>query len=163
MKNEVLIVLGSPNSPDGELSEISKSRLELCANVYSKGTLVLCTGGWGEHFNMAKEAHAFYAKDYLIKKGIQKGDFLDFALSENTVDDAVKIREIVANLEQPRLTIITSDYHLERVQLIFGEILHGYDIEFTGAQSNLERDHLQNLDKHEKEAIKTIVENGLYY
>lgn len=163
MKNEVLIVLGSPNSPAGELSEISKSRLDFCANIYSEGMLVLCTGGWGEHFNTAKEAHAFYAKKYLIKKGIQKDDFLDFALSENTVDDAVKIKEIVAKLEQPRLTVITSDYHLERVQLIFGEILHGYNIKYMGAPGNIENHLLQHLINHEKEAIQSIVKNGLYY
>ncbi len=48
MKKEVLIVLGSPNSSLGVLSDISKSRLEYCKTIFNKGKLVLCTGGFGE-------------------------------------------------------------------------------------------------------------------
>ena len=49
MEKEVLVVLGSPNSPSGELSDISKSRLDCCRKMFSKGQLILCTGGWGPH------------------------------------------------------------------------------------------------------------------
>tara|TARA_R110002126_G_scaffold181672_2_gene330481 strand:+ start:1569 stop:1733 length:165 start_codon:yes stop_codon:yes gene_type:complete len=51
MKKEVLVVLGSPNSPTGALSDISKSRLNFCLENYSEDQKVLCTGGWGDHFN----------------------------------------------------------------------------------------------------------------
>ena len=163
MNKEVLIILGSPNSPSGELSAISKSRLDYCARLHSRGKLILCTGGWGQQFNTSSEAHAIYAKRYLVKKGVLAGDFLDFALSENTVDDAIKIKKIVSKLENPSLTIITSDYHLERVQLIFHEILKDFNLNFFGVQSNLEDDQLQRLIAHEKVAIALIAKNGLYY
>ena len=163
MKKEILIVLGSPNSLSGELSNISKSRLDYCANLYSPGMLILCTGGWGEHFNTTNEAHAVYAKRHLIEKGVLECDFLDFALSENTVDDAIKIKKIISKLEDLNLTIITSDYHLERVQLIFHEILKGFNFSCIGVQSNIEKDQLQQLVTHENGAIKVILKNGLYY
>jgi len=163
MKKEILVVLGSPNSPSGELSAISKSRLDYCANLYSTGKLILCTGGWGEHFNTSREAHAFYAKRYLIEKGVPERDFLDFALSENTVDDAVKIKKIITKSENARLSIISSEYHLERVQLIFREILKGFDFRCIGVPDTLEKDQLQHLAAHEKAAIKLILKNGLYY
>lgn len=104
---EVLILLVSANSSSGELSDISKSRLHYCLSCYEKGKLVLCTGGWGAHFNTAPKSHAMYAKD-----------FLDFALSSNTVEDAVKVKAVLVNFKGHKLKIITSDYHLERVQLI---------------------------------------------
>lgn len=163
MQREILIVLGSPNAPSGALSGISKSRLDYCLGRYRKGKLVLCTGGWGAHFNTAPNAHASYAKAYLVGNGIDESDFLDFALSENTVDDAVKIKPILSDFSHARLTIITSDYHLDRVRLIFDEILEGYPMEFIGVKSNLPEKEFDALVQHEKYAINSILKNGLYY
>ncbi|HXJ98673.1 MAG TPA: YdcF family protein [Gelidibacter sp.] len=163
MKKEVLIVLGSLNSPEGELSNISKSRLNHCAKIYQKGNLVLCTGGWGDHFNTSPTAHAFYAKQYLLTKGVLEDAFLDFALSAHTVDDAVKIKPIIAKLENLKLTVITSNYHLNRVKLIFNEILAGYSMKFVGVDSNLPQEEFENAVQHETKAIEAILKNGLYY
>jgi uncharacterized SAM-binding protein YcdF (DUF218 family) len=160
---EVLIVLGSPNSSSGELSDISKSRLHYCLSCYEKGKLVLCTGGWGAHFNTAPKSHAMYAKDFLTQKGIREEDFLDFALSSNTVEDAVKVKGILEKLRNNTVKVITSDYHLERVQLIFNEILTGYTMAFIGVESNIDETEYQNLVHHEKNAINSINKNGLYY
>lgn len=163
MKKDVLIVLGSLNSPSGELSDISKSRLDYCANIYQQGNLILCTGGWGDHFNTSPTAHAFYAKQYLITKGIMEDAFLDYALSAHTVDDAVKIKPIIAKLENIKLTVITSNYHLSRVKLIFNEIIAGYSMEFVGVDSNLPLEEYENAVLHETKAIDAILKNGLYY
>lgn len=163
MKKDVLIVLGSPNSPSGELSAISINRLNYCANMYQPETLVLCTGGWGDHFNTSANSHASYAKKYLIEKSVLESDFLDFALSEHTVDDAVKVKPILSKLETRKLTIITSDYHLNRVKLIFNEILEGFDMGFIGVKSSMPQDEFEAAVKHENKAIASILENGLYY
>jgi len=163
MKKEVLIILGSPNSPSGALSEISISRLNDCVNRYQKGNFILCTGGWGVHFNISKSSHAALAKKYLIEKGILKEDFLDFALSGNTVDDAVKIKPIISKLEKTKLTIITSDYHLNRVKIIFNKILENYTMDFIGVESNLDQEAYNALMQHEKNAINAIEQNGLYF
>lgn len=163
MKKEVLIVLGAPNSPTGKLSKISKSRLDCCANLFSPGKLVLCTGGWGEHFNTSKQAHALYAKRYLLKKGISESSFLGNALSKNSVDDAVKIKPIISGLGNVHLTVITSDYHLDRVKLIFEEVLKGFEIDYIGAPNGLNDKDLKPLIDHEQKAISLINKNGLYY
>ena len=163
MKKEVLVVLGASNSPAGELCEVSKSRLDFCFDNYKTGKLVLCTGGWGAHFNTSKEAHAVYAKKYLLEKGIEGQDFLELALSKNTVDDAVQIKSIVSTSDAQKLIIITSDYHLERVKLIFSKILNEYNMEFKGAASSLEKKDAERLISHEQNAIETIKKNGLYF
>ena len=77
--------------------------------------------------------------------------------------DAVKIKKIISKLESPKLTIITSDYHQERVQLIFNEILEGFHVSCTGVPSQLDKVQLQRLIKHERKAINLIIKNGLYY
>jgi len=163
MLKEVLIVLGAPNSPTGKLSKISKSRLDCCAKLFSPGKLVLCTGGWGRHFNISKEAHAIYAKRYLLKKGLTEDSFLDNALSENTVDDAVKVASIISGLGELSLTVITSDYHLDRVKIIFEEVLKGLKIEYIGTPSPLTDKELMPLIEHERKAIAAINKKGLYY
>jgi uncharacterized SAM-binding protein YcdF (DUF218 family) len=160
---EILIVLGAPNTPTGALSEISISRLNYCVKLYVPGTRILCTGGWGKHFNTSNEPHALHAKRYLITKGLLEKDFLVFALSENTVDDAVKIKEIVPESGHPQLTVITSDYHMERVQLIFSQILNDFKITYLGAKTELSKEELQPLIDHERAAIKSIIEKGLYW
>ena len=162
--SEVLVVLGSPNSPEGQLSEIAKSRLDCVADLYDENKRILCTGGWGAHFNIAPQAHAIYAKEYLLKKGIPEHGFLEVALSSNTVEDAVKSKEILSRLEHPRISVITSDFHLERVRLIFSEILKGFETQFIGVKSDfLSSEILHTLTAHEQAAIQSISRNGLYY
>lgn len=163
MAERVLIVLGAPNSPDGVLSEMAKGRLDLCLKIYTENDLVLCTGGWGKHFNISKKPHAFYAKEYLVKNGVSPQCFLDFALSANTVEDAVKVKEIISKFTEPHLVVVTSDFHLERAKLIFDEILKGYTIRFMGASVELPEEQRKKTIAHEKKAIKSIIKNGLYY
>ena len=163
MKKEVLVVLGAPNSPSGELSDISKSRLDCCRKMFAKGQLILCTGGWGPHFNISDKPHAFYGKEYLMGNGLSEEDFLEIALSENTVDDAVKVKAIFSNPKNVKLTVITSDYHLERVKIIFNEILTNYEMTFVGVESNMAAEKLRKLKEHENNAINAIKQNGLYY
>lgn len=162
MKKEVLIVLGAPNSPSGELSDISKSRLDCCFRQYSKGKLVLCTGGWGIHFNTSEDAHAAHAKKYLIGKGVLEHDFLPFALSSNTVEDAVKVKKIISELVDIHLKVITSSYHMKRVKLIFQDVLKKYSIYYKVAECDLDKNLLQQLIDHEQKAIRAIIENGVY-
>lgn len=163
MNNRILIVLGSPNSPGGVLSNIAKSRLDLCLKTYTEDAFILCTGGWGEHFNISKKPHAFYAKEYLLKRGVLAHSFLEPALSANTVEDAVKVKEIISKYEDPQLVVITSDFHLARAKLIFYEILIEYQISFLGANVELPEEELKVLTEHEEKAIKSITKNGLYY
>ena len=163
MMVEILVVLGSPNSSKGKLSIMSKERLDFCLERFNNNMMILCTGGWGSHFNTTKEPHAYYTKNYLIKKGIPEDRFLENALSGNTVEDAVKTKEIISSLKNIQLSIITSEYHLERVKLIFKTILKNYEMHFFGVETNFEKEKLNILIKHEKKAIEGILKNGLYY
>lgn len=160
---DILVVLGAPNTPTGALSEISISRLNYCTKLYVPGKRILCTGGWGKHFNISKEPHALHAKRYLVNKGVPESAFLDFALSENTVDDALKIKKVLSKSDHFDLIVITSDYHMERVKLIFSQILKAYEITYQGPKTGLSKEDLQPFIDHEHTAIKSIIENGLYY
>ncbi len=162
-KIEILIVLGSPNSSQGKLSSISIDRLNYCLQHFDKEKLILCTGGFGAHFNTTSTPHATYAKTYLSSNGIAENYFLDTVFSSNTVEDAAKSKIIISKIPNIKLTIISSDYHIKRVEYIFNKVLKEYPKNYIGVESNLEAKELDILNQHEEKALESIIRNGLYY
>jgi uncharacterized SAM-binding protein YcdF (DUF218 family) len=163
MKN-IIIILGSPNSPKGWLSKIAIGRAKKCLEIFdSAKDMILCTGGFGVHFNTSEKPHAEYLKRYLIKNGISEECFLPFANSCNTVEDATKAKEILLEYGVRKVTIITTHYHLKRVQLIFDEILSEFEITYLDVPNNMSVKSLLKFEKHEAKAVEGILRDGLYY
>ena len=159
----ILIVLGAENSDEGKLGAIAQSRLDKCVKVYKPGDSIIYTGGWGAHFNATDLAHAVYAQKYLKDKGDPESCFLPVALSAHTVDDAVKVKEILNDLLPASIVLISTDVHLKRVQFIFDEILKGTKITYDGVKAPISNDELVRRVAHEKKALKGMMEKGLYY
>jgi len=163
MKN-VIIILGSLNSSKGRLSKIAIGRAKKCLEIFNPAEdMILCTGGFGLHFNISEKPHADYLKRYLVKNGISKNYILSFANSSNTVEDATKAKEILLKNEAKKVAIITTDFHLKRVQLIFDEILIGIEKIYFGVPNNMSEKSVLKFEKHEVKALEGILRNGLYY
>ncbi|MBC7410196.1 MAG: YdcF family protein [Arcicella sp.] len=163
MKN-IIIILGSPNSSKGRLSKIAIGRAKKCLEIFNPAKdMILCTGGFGLHFNISKQPHADHLKRYLINNGILENCILPFANSSNTVEDATKAKEILLIYEAKEATIITTIYHLKRVQLIFDEILAGIEKKYFGVPNNMSEKSILKFEKHEINAIEGILRDGLYY
>lgn len=161
MKN-IVIVLGSSNSDQGKLGQIALDRLNFCLKIFEPETdLILCTGSYGKHFNNTNKPHASYAIRYLMDCGTKESSFTEIALSSNTVEDAVKVKEIIP--KDSFVKIITSDYHLERVKIIFNIILASTKKEFFGVKHRLSSIEDTKLLEHEKKALAAIKKNGLFY
>ena len=161
---EVIVVLGSPNFPDGTLGPIALDRLQGCLSIYDPTQhKILCTGGFGDHFNTSPVAHANYLKDFLIQKGVPSAAFLPLALSSNTVEDAVMSKSILEEVEYKDLIIITSEYHVARVKFIFTEILKDFNLNFNAVTHHSIDDVLEPLIQHEKVVMDQLISNGLYY
>ena len=161
---EVIVVLGSPNFPDGTLGPIALDRLYGCLSVFdSKKYKILCTGGFGAHFNTSPIAHANYLKNFLIEKGVPSTAFLPLALSSNTVEDATMSKSVLTNVAYKDLFIITSEYHVTRVKFIFTEILKDFNLNFKAVAHHSIDDVLEPLIRHEKLAMDQLNSNGLYY
>ena len=161
---EVIVVLGSPNFPDGTLGPIALDRLQGCLSIFNpQKHKILCTGGFGTHFNTSPIAHANYLKDFLIQKGVPSTAFLPLALSSNTVEDAVMSKSILIKTEFKDLVIMTSEYHVARVKFIFTEILKDFNLNFNAVTHHSIDDVLEPLIQHEKVAMDLLNSNGLYY
>jgi uncharacterized SAM-binding protein YcdF (DUF218 family) len=163
MKN-VIILLGSPNSSKGWLSKIAIGRAKKCLEIFNPDTdIILCTGGFGVHFNTSDKPHTAYLKRYLMRQGIAENAFLPFANSSNTVQDATKSKEILIEFGATKAMIITTEYHLKRVQLIFDEILSDIEKTYVGVPNNMTLKSLQKFEQHEEKAVAGILRDGLYY
>lgn len=160
--NGLIIVLGSPNSENGELYSVARERCRLALAEYAShpGWKLLLTGGYGDHFNTTHLPHAQYLKRYLVGRGIPEADIVEFAESSNTIQDASLSKPIVREYGAKRIVVITSDYHQDRARYVFEKEFAGTNvrIEFSIAQTDeavCELD-LEALKRHEREALERL-------
>ena len=154
----IIVVLGSPNSEDGELYSIAKERCELALAEYARRSdwKILLTGGYGAHFNTTDQSHAAYLRHYLVKRGVPSQAIVDFAESTNTLQDASLSKPIVLKYRVSEIVVVTSDYHIDRARYVFEREFADTEvhIEFSASQTEEEvcEFDLKAQKKHEQEA-----------
>jgi uncharacterized SAM-binding protein YcdF (DUF218 family) len=157
--NTLILTLCAPNDDDGNLSQIAMDRLNCVLSIYRQkpGVLIICTGGIGSHFNNTALPHAVYAQNYLLKHGVQKENLGQIIASTNTFEDLSFAKPVVEKIAPDHVVIVTSDFHMERVQLIHKKIDFYEARSFTSAASTVSSSELEKLMLHEKEAIKRLM------
>ena len=160
----MIVILGSPNSADGELYSIAKARCELALGEYAKRPdwKILLTGGYGPHFNTTGQPHAAYLKDYLVKRGVPGQAIVEFAESVNTLEDASLSKPIILKYRASEILVVTSDYHIDRARYVFEREFADTEvhIEFSVSETDegtCEFD-LESQKKHEQEALVKLRE-----
>ena len=116
----------------------------------------MCTGGFGDHFNTTDKPHHYYSMKYLVEKGIPEAAFLDAPLSSNTIEDFQLIKDLVITENPDVLTVITSDFHMKRAQILCNRIINYAKVIFIPAPSSLSKEELVPLIEHETSAIKRL-------
>ncbi|CAM3955211.1 MULTISPECIES: YdcF family protein [Pseudoalteromonas] len=154
--SSVIILLGAPNNSDGSLTAIAKSRCDKAYQVflqqpYSK---LLCTGGFGAHFNTTNTAHGDLTKAYLIKLGVPENAFLPVALSRFTFEDATLAEPILASAEAKKAILVSSEFHIARVYYVFSHVLPHIEFSCEAAITPLPEAELEQLVAHEKHAME---------
>jgi len=153
-------LLGSPNDNQGNLLSLAHERVLHAISEYKKtGFKILPTGGFGEHFNTSDKPHAYYLKQNLISLGIPEIDILEFALSANTFEDAKLSKQIIDRTDTKNIHVVSSDFHLERVRIIFEKEFIDYHLSFSGSTTHLAFEDLEKLKNHEKKAINYLLKN----
>ena len=171
----ILVVLGSPNDRVGRLSPIAISRAEAALAWYEqmrhRSTVgIILTGGFGAHFNQAPRPHAFYLREFMIRRGLPPGVFMPFVESANTVEDAYLSLCLLSRLRREdslfvsRMVIVTSDYHLERARFVFQTLFAAEScevaFEFIGAPTDKESIGFDELVRHEETALAALQNQG---
>ncbi|MDU1892548.1 MAG: YdcF family protein [Dysgonomonas sp.] len=159
---KIVLILGAPNDDQGVLSNIALDRLNCAYEFYkcNDNVKLLCTGGFGKHFNTTDKPHVSYAMSFLINKGIPEDSLLEPVLSSNTVDDFRLAKERILSYYPSILIIITSDFHIERVRILQKVIINFPDVIFISAKSTLPEEELYFLIKHEEKAIRELKANN---
>lgn len=161
-----VVILGSPNDSAGNLSEMGQGRVSLgfetYRNLVGQGYRLLLTGGYGEHFNTTQQPNASYAQRLLLDLGVPAEHIVEFAESCNTVDDALKSRSIVDKYGAEYLLVVSSDFHLGRVQFVFEQVFPDKRVEFLGAPYLESRtpEERERLLAHEARELKSLRERG---
>ncbi len=117
----IIIILGSPNSKEGDLFSVAKQRCEqgMQEVLRRPGWKILLTGGFGKHFNESDKPHAYYLERYLIEQGLASEAILDSVMSTNTLEDASLTRPVIVQHDVAEILVVTSDYHYDRAQYVF--------------------------------------------
>jgi uncharacterized SAM-binding protein YcdF (DUF218 family) len=159
----IIIILGSPNDEQGNLSDTAIGRLNKALQEYRRhpGYKILCTGGFGEHFNTTDKPHACYAINYLLQQGLLETDILEIVESQNTLEDALISKPIVEKHGVKFLVIVSSDFHMKRVKCIFGQVFTGYDLTFSSAKTDFTKELYEILTKHEEKELIKLKKSGL--
>jgi uncharacterized SAM-binding protein YcdF (DUF218 family) len=163
---KLILVLGSPNDRQGNLSQMAQSRLEVCIKLYQEeAAKIVLTGGFGKHFNTSPHPHAFYLRQYLLRAGIPENDIAGLVESSHSVEDATLSKWIIDELKPEWIIVVTSDYHVMRAGIIFRAVYAPFDrFEIAGASSNLvDREVLQALKEHETVAVEDLTVNGVRF
>lgn len=155
----LIVVLGGSNDAEGRLSPMSIGRLELAQERFAlhraEGWKLLLTGGFGPHFNETATPHAEYAQAWLGQRGRSATDFVAWALSGNTLEDALKARLIVDRVGASQLEIVTSDFHVPRAEWVFRATFPDHRLAFFGAPylPSLPADERERRLAHETAAL----------
>lgn len=158
----LLIVLGSTLTEKGDLSAIAKSRLDKCLEICkaSDDMLVLLTGGFGGHFNKTGRMYALYAYEYLVSSGLNPLNISALVPSTDTVEDATMSFRIVEHLNPKQITVITSDFHIERVKYIFKRVFINRKINYLSVPFHADIKTLFDLNSIEQRELKLLSETG---
>jgi uncharacterized SAM-binding protein YcdF (DUF218 family) len=159
------------NDKTGNLSDMALERCNKALEVFQehKDSWFITTGGTGEAFNVNPRSHAYFLKQYLVKNGVPEGRFLPFAESQNTIQDAKLSKTILKSRPVVSITVVSSDFHIDRVRYLFEKIYHGEvsNLSFVPAPAypNPAQYDLEALIKHEKRAMAHLKKYGIdgYY
>lgn len=162
----LIVVLGSPNTEDGELYSAAKGRCAVALDEYRQraGWKLLLTGGFGDHFNTSKQPHAAHVKRYLVECGVPPDAIVEFAESRNTLEDASLAKPIVLRHAVSEIVVITSDFHLDRAKYIFEREFAGTGVRITFSVSETDAETYEfDLDaqrQHERESLARLRKSG---
>ncbi len=164
-QTSLLVILGSPNDANGKLLPFALSR---CCTAFFKyqelidaGHIcrVICTGGFGEHFNTTNYSHSSYLKEHLIRMGISATCFLSDVESRFTFEDACMCNEHFKSYPTANVIVVSSDFHMERVRFVFNGLYPHRKFEYLASESDITLEQREALISHEQSVMKREASN----
>lgn len=144
----LLVILGHTNSSDGKISETGLKRCEAAVEYARRNEVshILCTGAFDDSFNVSAKPHGEWMLDQvkrLMKQGVGVSKFAVFAGCTPTAfteEDLFAARRVCQDLECDLITLVTSQFHAERVQEIAKLVFRDIEVEYCFAPDGADID-----------------------
>ncbi len=124
-KFDVIVVLGGGITAKGNLTEVTKSRVDKAVELYMKGVapIIIMTGH--------KEADVM--KAYAVRKSCSPESVLEEQRSKDTIGNAFfTVKNFLLPNNWRSLVIVTSIFHIARAKFIFRKVLgESYHVRFV--------------------------------
>lgn len=152
----IIIVLGNKLKPNGEMSNTLLNRLDLVANVFNKKCSTIIVSG-GRVQKKSKHTEAYLMKKYLVQKhNIPPNIIVKEPKSKDTIQNAIYTLRIVNHLDKQQLCVISSQFHIPRVKIIFNYFFNR-SIKYHGAKNGISGKQLIEIIRHEKKNLINIL------
>lgn len=153
---EVIAVLGAPNDVHGRLSGIAVARCTRAVELYrERPRPIVPTGGLGAHFNRTGLPHYSYLRRHLLASGVPEAHVMEGLASGNTIED-VQLLIRFATQAAARLVVVTSDFHVLRVELLLRRLGPAIGATVISAPTPVGHEQLELLKEHERQAIRAL-------
>ena len=134
MAYKTAIILSHHINPDNSLSEETKARVDKSIDMYCRTEVETLTMSGGHADKEATLTHAEAMRLYALEMRVSPEDLFSEGLSLDTIGQAVFSKKgVVVPNNMDKLIVVSHDYHIRRVQVIFGFVYgKGFDIEYVG-------------------------------
>ena len=145
-----IIVLGNKLLPNGDLSQTLINRLDKTFELYNTGNYdyIIVSGGKVDNNEYTE---AYQMKRYLIKLKIPANKIIKEERSRDTIENAVECQKIIDNLDVQEITIVTSDFHLERVKHVFNDFFQY--VKYVSSNNGMDKTFLQKSILNERTCL----------
>ncbi len=162
---DALAVFGGGISPQGELEENSRVRVERAVELWKNKTAptIIMSGGWS--FTLSDPPTRTEARamaDYATRLGVPPEELLVEDRSRDTLGNALYVKTLFAIPRKwQKLIIVVADYHVWRTKrictFVFGS---NYDMAIVGAPLALSKE--QRYERYLREHASWKVLQGLF-
>lgn len=160
MKDAIIVLAGGINS-DGTLPDLPKGRVDRGIECFTRDNAqaIIMTGKYGFWLDWKKEipprSEAEAMKEYAVSKGVKEEAVISEETSKDTLGNAYFTK---VDILQPKgwknVTIVTSDFHLERTKLVFDLVLGSdYAIEYEAVITDVP---VEQMDALRVQEVKTL-------
>lgn len=156
-----LVVLSHLMSKDCELGVESVARSQLAIKMFTQEDYeFIITIGWAYRSDCVTPI-SYVVKDFILNNSdFEQDAIISLTSSRDTVGDAYYCLEYLHKYPISEIHVVTSDYHVERVRLIFEKIFNNrLSVKVFGAKTDANNDNL--ILSHEKQSINAF--NATFY
>jgi len=158
---KIIIILGEKLKKNGDMSLNLINRLNKGVEIYNKyeNKLIIVTGG---RFQRSSDfSESFQMKKYLINTfNIESNKIIEDNLSQDTIENSkncLKIIEKMKNMSE--IIVVSSEYHIERVSIIFNYIFKNSNLnkKYISSKNGISGKILEDHRENERKAIDKLL------